>query len=1036
MHRKYIHIAVLIIFGFLGVYFSIPLFFGVDFLFGSIFSLLLLQIYGLRWAVLSAVLTNSYTIILWGHPYAWIILSLEILITGLIKTRTNRSLLLSNSIFWILIGIPLILVFYKYLLGVDNTTTLLIMLKQSSNGILNTLFVNIVLITSTKFNHKQNVFTYSFRETLFSIILTLVCIPMVFIMVVEGRNLMNQNQNTITSEMENLSKNLNQHLSSWIQQHLFAVNQLAAKAKKDIQNMNVQNLQRHTSTTKQLFPDFHNMYIADSSATTMAFYPPVNEKGKSTIGLNFSDRNYYKKLKSTHNSVISNVFLGRGGVFSPIITISSPILKDGEFLGYALAALKLEGVNQIIQKYAKKEQYYLSLTDKNDRLIASTIQDLKPLEPYNIDKIYHTQKINDKLYQTTVLKTEKTKLKQHMGSNYVFKSHISGNLGWNLIAEYPVSLQQEKLFSVYIKYFSVVILLILISVLLIGLISKELSAPFIKLTESTSVISKIAQANTAVDLKLPESSIKEIQILSDNFAKMAQLIESTFQGLRENEHYYRSLFHHANEGLSIMSLDGNLVETNQAFATSHGYAENDLINMNISDLDVIEGGTIKTLSRFARRIQNGEIVRFEAEHYHKNGQILSFAITSSMVHIKDKSYYLSFHQDITEQKQISLRLEQAQRMESIGNLAGGIAHDFNNILTPIIGLSEMLVDDLPEGSLQKENAEEILRAGNRGEDLVNQILKFSRQSEHKMLPTRIQHILKEVLKLARSTIPSNIKFRHDLQSNCGLIMADSSQIHQVAMNIITNAYHAVESEGGEISIMLKERVLNGSELPDVKLPSGKYAHLSISDTGHGMPDDLIKKIFDPYFTTKDEGKGTGLGLAVVYGIVKEHKGDIKVFSEIGKGSTFDIYLPLIEKPQLTEPIKYDEEIKGGNEHILLVDDVEAVINLEKQALNRMGYKVTSRLHSIEALEAFRVNPDSFDLVITDMNMPNMTGIQLAEALLSIRSDIPIVICTGFSEWIDKKKAENLGIKDFLMKPIVRAEIAKTVRKVLDDAKGG
>ncbi len=394
--------------------------------------------------------------------------------------------------------------------------------------------------------------------------------------------------------------------------------------------------------------------------------------------------------------------------------------------------------------------------------------------------------------------------------------------------------------------------------------------------------------------------------------------------------------------------------------------------------------------------------------------------------------------DITQLKELQKKqlraeaqLRQAQKMESIGTLAGGIAHDFNNILYPIIGMSELLLEDLPFDSLEYENTQEILNAGKRGRDLVRQILAFSRQSEHKMKPVRIQRILKEALKLSRSTIPSNIEILEDIQHDCGLVLADPTQLHQVSMNLITNAYHAVEQNGGKISIQLKETELGSEDRAGLSIGSGQYALLTISDTGCGIDPALVDKIFDPYFTTKEQGKGTGLGLAVVHGIVNEHQGDIKIYSEVGKGSTLNVFLPLMEKTFEAESVERVEKHKKGAERILLVDDEEAIANLGRQMLERLGYRVTSRVNSVEALEAFRANPDAFDLVITDMTMPNITGDQLANELISIRPDISIIICTGFSERMTQEKAKAMGIKGFLMKPVIKSELGQEVRKVLD-----
>lgn len=393
-----------------------------------------------------------------------------------------------------------------------------------------------------------------------------------------------------------------------------------------------------------------------------------------------------------------------------------------------------------------------------------------------------------------------------------------------------------------------------------------------------------------------------------------------------------------------------------------------------------------------------------------------------------------YTQDITEKRQLQVKLQQAQKMESIGTLAGGIAHDFNNLLFPIIGMSEMLLEDLPKDSLEYENATEIYHAGRRAGALVKQILAFSRQSEHKMAPVRVQNVLKEVLKLSRSTIPSNIEIHQDIQQNCGLVLADSIQIHQVAMNLITNAFHAVEEKNGVIDINLKEITLKHNELPDSTLQSGKYIRLSISDDGIGMSQTIIYKIFEPYFTTKTQGKGTGLGLSVVYGIVKSHGGDIKVYSEIGKGTTFSIYLPLMKKSTEIIAVKQESSMATGTENILLVDDEASIAKLEGKMLSRFGYQVTIQTNSIEALNIFKQNPEKYDLVITDMAMPNMTGDHLANEILSIKPDIPIILCTGFSERISNEQVERIGVKCFLMKPVTMSDLTQMVRKVLDENK--
>ncbi|WP_419657602.1 two component system sensor histidine kinase, hybrid [Desulfosarcina variabilis str. Montpellier] len=491
----------------------------------------------------------------------------------------------------------------------------------------------------------------------------------------------------------------------------------------------------------------------------------------------------------------------------------------------------------------------------------------------------------------------------------------------------------------------------------------------------------------------------------------------------------------AGEVIIITAKDGSIQYVNPAFEKITGYSREEVLGQNPR---ILKSGQHDEdfYTQLWNTISNGMTWSGRLVNRSKDGALYTEEATISPV--KDTAgtivSYVAVKRDITHELAIKQQLHRAQKMESIGNLAGGIAHDFNNILFPIIGLSEILLEDLPPGSGEWENAEEIFKAGKRGSDLVKQILAFSRQYEHKMMPTRIQNVLKEVIKLSRSTIPTYIGIKQDIQQDCGMVLADPSQIHQIGMNLITNAYHALENTGGTISIKLKQTATQAPESSEMNHRQNAYAVLSISDTGHGMSEELIDKIFDPYFTTKEQGKGTGLGLAVVYGIVKEHGGDIKVHSEIGRGSTFDIYFPLMEKLSSTESTPEIGTYPGGIERILLVDDEETVANLEKQMLERMGYKVTSRLHSVEALEAFRARPSLFDLIITDMSMPNIPGDKLAKKIKSIRSDVPIIICTGFSQRIREENFKQMGIEGLLMKPIVKSELAKTVRKVLDEVK--
>ena len=385
-----------------------------------------------------------------------------------------------------------------------------------------------------------------------------------------------------------------------------------------------------------------------------------------------------------------------------------------------------------------------------------------------------------------------------------------------------------------------------------------------------------------------------------------------------------------------------------------------------------------------------------------------------------------------ENLELEMQLRQAQKLESLGTLAGGIAHDFNNVLSPIFGFTEMAMEDTAKNNEIYDNLQEVLNAAIRARDLVKQILAFSRQDKSEVMPLKAHLVIKEALKLLRASLPTTIKITSRIDSNCRPILADPTNIHRILMNLCTNAYHAMKDRGGELEVCLEETALEPGQIPPTSnLSPGKYVKLTVSDTGAGMDDVTRQRIFDPYFTTKPQGEGTGMGLSVVHGIVKSYEGDILVNSELGKGTTFQLFFPRIESDIDMPEISVGNPLNGGNEKILLVDDEAQITIMMKQMLEHLGYGVTARTSSLEALEAFASKPEKYDLVITDQTMPNMTGDVLAEELMHIKQDIPVIICTGFSEMITEEKAERKGIRALLMKPVVKQELAKTIREVLD-----
>jgi len=398
---------------------------------------------------------------------------------------------------------------------------------------------------------------------------------------------------------------------------------------------------------------------------------------------------------------------------------------------------------------------------------------------------------------------------------------------------------------------------------------------------------------------------------------------------------------------------------------------------------------------------------------------------------------IGFTMDITdlqeaekEKKKLEERIVRSEKMEAVGTLAGGIAHDFNNILSAIIGYTELARMQITDDNGPGRYLDQVMKASQRAKSLVEQILTFSRQGQQQLLPMLVEPIVKEALKLLRSSLPATIEIRQNL-SRCPTVLADATQIHQVLMNLCTNASHAMES-GGVLEVILKPVAIETEDTQRFpELHRGAHVMLSVSDTGCGIEPSAIPKIFEPYFTTKQKGKGTGLGLAVVHGIVQKHGGAIRVYSEPGQGTTFHVYLPAVaeacpRKDQAPLPIP------TGSETILLVDDEQALVDMASEMLAQLGYKVVTRSSGVEALALFEAKPGTFDLVITDMTMPKLTGEQFASHIKAIRPDVPVILCTGFSERISQDQAEALGIESFLMKPLLPSDLARTVRRVLDE----
>ncbi|RDG31379.1 PAS domain S-box protein [Oceanispirochaeta sp. M1] len=508
--------------------------------------------------------------------------------------------------------------------------------------------------------------------------------------------------------------------------------------------------------------------------------------------------------------------------------------------------------------------------------------------------------------------------------------------------------------------------------------------------------------------------------------------------LRISEKKYRELFEQSPIGLALCRMNGELVSVNSSYTSILGYSNDEVLKL--SYWDITPDKYFDQEKKVVQDLQdNGRYGPFEKEYIHKDGHLVPVRLNGLLVERDGQSYIWSSVEDISvykkvedEKHNLEDQLQQVYKMEAVGTLAGGIAHDFNNLLFPILGYTEQLMSDFEKDSSTYNNLEVIFNSASRAKDLVQQILTFSRQEKSTDNIFRMQPEVENALRLLRATIPTTIEIQQNLDPDCRTIKGDPTQLHQIVMNLATNSYHAMEATGGVLKVSLHELSPGGTDFEHQNILAESYALLTVEDHGVGIDEKIIDKIFDPFFTTKVKERGTGMGLSVVHGIINSMDGFVKVKSELGAGSKFKIYFPIREDLAIIKShLPEEKEYRGGHESILLVDDVPEILEMEEIMLSRLGYKITVSLNGQEALDIFKNNPDSFDIIITDQTMPVLSGDKLISEVKLIRPEIPVILCSGNNQVISDSMMKDLAVSSYLDKPILIKDIADAIRKALD-----
>jgi len=629
-------------------------------------------------------------------------------------------------------------------------------------------------------------------------------------------------------------------------------------------------------------------------------------------------------------------------------------------------------------------------------------------------------------------------------TSVVYDSEVIGSITVQVTDIYVNSEIKELVKSIFIRLLIILVTFIIVFIFVLQIFVIK---PILRLKDNF-----LSSNEEKIEFELNLNRSDEIGLLNRSFINMKKnnrelfserdlrirQLETAKDEIFASENRFRQIAENINEVFWIASPDWkDVYYVSQAFEKIWGISCEDIYANSALWMKSFHPDDLEKMAPVLKNMTEGKFDNSAVPEYRvirKDGSQRWVSLSAYPAYDENGDLYriVGVAEDITEKRFLEGRLNQSEKMESIGHLAGGIAHDFNNILGAIIGFSEMSLDEVDKGSVLEKYQDRILTAANRAKELVAQILTFSRQNDEAKEPLYVAPIVNEVLQLLQATLPSTIDIVSNVKKDTQPVFADATKIHEIVMNLSTNASQALSNEQGTIEISCAEVSIEEpfeGRIGEIK--PGLYSLVTVKDSGKGMDEETLSHIFEPFYTTKGVGKGTGMGLAVVFGIIQSHCGDITVKSSLEEGTTFSIYLPK------TETVKEEEnaivsKIVGGDEKILIVDDEKLLLEMEKELLLQLGYDVTFFTDSTELLDEFKQNPDKYDLVITDQTMPKLSGYELTKEIIKIRANFPIILCTGFSNVINEEKAKEAGVSCFLNKPVTRNKMAKVIREIFDN----
>ncbi len=763
----------------------------------------------------------------------------------------------------------------------------------------------------------------------------------------------------------------------------------------------------------------HDYFLKFILTDEQGYVTDVFPKDKELLKSDLSRRDFFTNIEANGNIYWSSVFISSPDNI-PVTALSVPFGR-----GIITAHLNLGYLAEITQDLSETENIIVSVTDQTGTYLAHSSQ--KKVLQRDMEPNYNHLK---ELDNNTIFMQNLT----HDGKEFVCHIGFIQQTGWSIMISQPHKQTYFPVQKLFLVVITLTLFLFILSLAISIRYSTALQRTLQKFLDNTKKI-----ANGDYENSISGIEYSEFNTLADSILSMTKKIEQREQDILSSQAMFRTVFHADAAGTSLINKDLSFQTINNKWTEITGYHIEDLAGKTLLSLthpDDMEE-TEENLTSLIDGIKTS--VSQEKRLINKKGQEIWVYHTMALIEqSQDEKHLVGMLTDITEQKtaqieniQLQQKLQQAHKMEAVGSLAGGIAHDFNNILTAILGYAEIAIDDVQPGSELSSYLLEIEKAGIRAKELVKQILAFSRQAEVEMSQVDLEKIVTDALKMLRPSIPTSIEIETQFEKNLECVNANPAQIHQIVMNLCTNSLHALDENKGYIRITLQKKIVYSEDFPFMyKDHSGPYIRMTIQDNGCGIPAEIKEKIFDPYFTTKEFGKGTGMGLAITHGIAAKHGGFLILDDDHTEGASFSLFFPVASLSDNQEK-PTDISVYSGTGHILFVDDELMLTALATEKFTRIGYEITTCNNGLEALKLLQDNPQKFDIIITDQTMPMMTGLELAKKLAQFQSTLPIILCTGFSSVVDKNEALQTGIKRLLYKPYNFNELSLLVKELVE-----